>query len=188
VQGEPFDLRPQELLTQVLGATQSLSRPQLDMHAPKVQTKVPHDRSAGATQLPWPSQADVGVSDDVLAHTAALQASPLAYTAQAPPRQAPVVPQLGCAVTWHCSCGSGERSGTGVQSPSEEGSAQDLQAAVQAELQHTPCAQPPDSHSPPALHSAPLGFFPQEPFTQKLPATQSASLVQPAKHTLPLQT
>jgi hypothetical protein len=64
---------------------------------------------------------------------------------------------------------------------------QALQASVQAELQQIPCAQNPESHSPAALHSAPLGFFPHEPDTQNLPATQSASLVQLTKQVDPLQ-
>ena len=62
-----------------------------------------------------------------------------------------------------------------------------LHASVQAALQQMPCAQNPDWHSPVPLHSAPLGFFPHDPATQKLPATQSASLVQLAKQALPLQ-
>lgn len=49
-----------------------------------------------------------------------------------------------------------------------------------------PCAQDPESHSPAPLHSAPFGFFPHEPDTQKLPATQSASLVQLTKQVGPL--
>jgi hypothetical protein len=65
---------------------------------------------------------------------------------------------------------------------------QALQASVQAELQHTPCAQKPDWHSPAVLQSAPLGFFPHEPRTQKFPAKQSVSLVQLPKHAFPLQT
>jgi hypothetical protein len=99
-----------------------------------------------------------------------------------------VVPQLDWAVTTQSSWGSGERSGTALQRPSVEARLQALQASVQAELQHTPCAQDPDWHSPAVLQSAPLGFFPHEPRTQKFPAKQSVSLVQLPKHAFPLQT
>jgi hypothetical protein len=63
---------------------------------------------------------------------------------------------------------------------------QALHASVQAALQQVPWAQKPDWHSPATLHSAPLGFFPHEPATQKFPATQLPSLVQLAKQLLPL--
>ena len=99
-----------------------------------------------------------------------------------------MVPQLDWAVTTQSSWGSGERSGTALQRPSVEARLQALQASVQAELQHTPCAQDPDWHSPAVLQSAPLGFFPHEPRTQKFPAKQSVSLVQLPKHAFPLQT
>ena len=99
-----------------------------------------------------------------------------------------MVPQVDCAPVLHCSCGSGAPSGTAVQRPSVAERLQALHASVQAELQQMPCAQNPDWHSPAALHSAPLGFFPHDPATQKLPATQSSSLVQLAKQLVPLQT
>jgi hypothetical protein len=188
VQAAPLGLRPQELFTQVLGATHSLSWVQEEMHAEELHTKVPQDRSAGVAHVPCPSQAEAGVSEEVLEHTACLQASPLAKYAQAPPTHAPVVPQLDCKVAWHSSCGSGDRSATVAHRPSVEGRLQALQASVHARLQHTPWAQFPDWHSPPVLHSAPFGFFPHEPATQKFPATQSVSLVQPAEHAFPLQT
>jgi hypothetical protein len=78
VQAAPLGLSPHELFTQVLGDTQSPSRVQLDKHAVLLQTKVPQGRSAGVTQLPRPSHAEAGLSDDVLAQTGSLQASPLA--------------------------------------------------------------------------------------------------------------
>jgi hypothetical protein len=43
VQAAPFGLRPQELFTQVLGETQSLSRLQEERHTEELQTKVPQD-------------------------------------------------------------------------------------------------------------------------------------------------
>ncbi len=99
-----------------------------------------------------------------------------------------MVPQVDWAVATQSSCGSGERSGTELQRPSVESRLQALQASVQAELQQTPCAQNPDWHSAVVLHSAPLGFFPHEPRTQKFPAKQSVSLVQLTKQVFPLQT
>jgi hypothetical protein len=188
VQTAPFGLRPQEPFTQVLGGTQSLSRLQLERHAVLLHAKVPQDTSVGVAQLPRPSQAEAGVCAEAVAQVADLQASPLAKNAQAPARQAPVVPHVDCAVARHTSCGSGAPSGTAVQSPSVAARLQALQASVQAALQQTPWAQKPDSHSPAALHSAPVGFFPHEPATQKFPGTQSASLVQLRKQLVPLHT
>lgn len=52
VQTAPFGLSPHALFTHVLGATQSLSRLQLDRQAEPLQTKVPHDTSGGVTQRP----------------------------------------------------------------------------------------------------------------------------------------
>jgi hypothetical protein len=87
----------------------------------------------------------------------------------------------------HTSCGSGTPSGTVVHRPSEAARLHALHASVQAALQQMPCAQKPDWHSPAPLQSDPFGFLPHEPATQKLPVTQSASLVQLAKQALPLQ-
>jgi len=78
VQAAPFGLRPQELFTQVFGATQSLSRLQEERQADDVQTKVPQDRSGGVTQLPCPSQAEGGVSEAAPEHADPLQAMPWA--------------------------------------------------------------------------------------------------------------
>jgi hypothetical protein len=52
-------------------------------------------------------------------------------------------------------------------------SAQDMQVAVQALLQQTPCAQKPDAHAEAAVHSAPGGSLPQLLLTQELGETQS---------------
>ena len=78
--------------------------------------------------------------------------------------------------------------GTAVQRPMLAARSHALQASVQAKLQHTPCAQKPDWHSIAALQSAPLGFFPHEPFTQVLGGTHWESLVQSLKQTIPSQT
>jgi hypothetical protein len=103
VQAAPLGLRPHELFTHVLGATQSLSRLQVDKQVPPLQAKVPHDTSAGVTQLACPSHVDAGVSDDAVEHAAALHGRPWAKVAHAPARQAPVVPQVDCDVALHCS-------------------------------------------------------------------------------------
>jgi hypothetical protein len=52
VQAEPEGLRPQELLAQVFGATQSLSVLQTLSHAAELQMKVPHEWSGGVKQVP----------------------------------------------------------------------------------------------------------------------------------------
>jgi hypothetical protein len=187
VQAAPFTLRPHERFRHVLGATQSVSTAHAPRQALFRQLKVPQDRLAGVTQAPLPSQVDTGVCAEVPAQTAGLHIVPLSTMAQVPARQAPVVPQVVLSVALHFSCGSRVPSGTAVQVPGLAGRSHVLQASVQAELQQTPCAQNPDAHSLPALHSAPGGFFPHEPLTQRLGGTQSLSLVQPLKQALPLQ-
>jgi hypothetical protein len=79
VQAAPFTLRPHELLTQVLGGTQScasVAGVQVVLQAPAAQVKVPQDCTAGVAQAPLPSQVEVGVTDDGPAHAAGLQLSP----------------------------------------------------------------------------------------------------------------
>jgi hypothetical protein len=79
----------------------------------------------------------------------------------------PVIPQTFCDVPFtHTSCGSGAPSGTATHRPSVLVWLQAMQAPEQAELQHTPWAQKPDSHSLPALQAAPGFFFPHEESTQ----------------------
>jgi hypothetical protein len=78
VQAEPGGLRPQELLTQVLGDTQSLSVLQMISHAAELQMKVPHGWSGGVTQVPRPSHVEAGVSDEPVAQVATLQFLPSA--------------------------------------------------------------------------------------------------------------
>jgi hypothetical protein len=95
----------------------------------------------GVTHLPDPSQAEAGVADVFVAHAAGPQFLPLSQLAQAPDLQAPVVRQVFCRVTAHFACGSGELSATAVHLPSDDVRLQAMQAAVQSELQHTPCAQ-----------------------------------------------
>jgi hypothetical protein len=187
VQAAPLTLRPHERFTHVLGATQSLSVAQVPRQALLRQVKVPQGTSAGVTQAPLPSQVDTGVCAVVPAQTAGLHIVPLSTMAQAPARHAPVVPQVVLSVALHFSCGSRAPSGTAVHVPGLAARLHALHASVQAELQQTPCAQNPEAHSPPALHSAPGGFLPHELFRQRLGGTQSLSLVQPVKQALPLQ-
>jgi len=97
----PGGFRPQELLTQVLGATQSASVVQVDLQAATLQTKVPQEELLGVTQFPAPSHVEAGVCSEAEEHTAGLQFLPLSYWAQAPALHNPVVPHVDCAVTKH---------------------------------------------------------------------------------------
>jgi hypothetical protein len=101
VQAAPGAFNPHELLTQVLGDVQSASVVQVDLHAAVLQMKVPQEISTGVTQVPAPSHVEAGIWAAVEAHTAALQFLPLSKSAQAPPLQEPVVPQVACAITMH---------------------------------------------------------------------------------------
>lgn len=105
----PFTLRPQVPFAQVAGDTQStfsVAGVQLILHAPFSQTNPPHDWFWGVWQTPRPSQVEVGVIDDDGAggvaptQTEGLHELPSA-NAQAPLRQAPVVPQVVGSVTAH---------------------------------------------------------------------------------------
>jgi hypothetical protein len=59
------DFLPQELFTQVLDETQSLSVLQVVKQAPLPHVKGEHGLSGGVTHLPLPSHLDAGVSEDV---------------------------------------------------------------------------------------------------------------------------
>gem|GEM_PF-4341264 len=97
----PFGFRPQELLTQVLGGTQSASEVHVDLQAAALQTKVPQEALLGVTHVPAPSHVDAGVCSEGEEHTAGLQFLPLSYRAQAPALHVPVVPHVDCAVARH---------------------------------------------------------------------------------------
>ena len=73
-----FTFNPQELFTQVSGATQSVSFVQVVLQPPEAHTKLPHDWLAGVEQAPRPSQVEAGVAEDVPAQTAAWHWEPLA--------------------------------------------------------------------------------------------------------------
>ena len=137
--------------------------------------------------MPAPSQAEAGVADVLVAQAAGAQFLPLSQLAHTPALQAPVFPHVFCRVTLHFSCGSGELSATAVHLPRDDVKLQAMQASVQSELQHTPCAQWPDWHLLPVLHSPPFGMRPQDPFTQEFPVTHWVSLAQALKQLAPLQ-
>jgi hypothetical protein len=73
-----------------------------------------------------------------------------------------------------------------MQIPCEPAALQVWQTPLQRPLQQTPCAQKLLKHSESCPHRVPSGFFPHEPFTQLLPAVQSALLVQLEPQRLPL--
>lgn len=77
VHATPLTFNPQELFTQVSGATQSVSLVHVVLQAPESHTKPPHDWLAGVVQAPLPSQVETGVTEEVPAQTAALQLKPL---------------------------------------------------------------------------------------------------------------
>src|SRR5260370_40787655 len=68
--------------------------------------------------------------------------------------------------------------GMTVHMPREPDSAHDRQTPSQATLQHTPCAQTPEAHSPAAPQAVPTDLRPQLPPWQVLGAPQSASPAQ----------
>lgn len=81
----------------------------------------------------------------------------------------------------------------GEQVPSLPGSAHEAHAPLHGPVQHTPWLQyalPSGAfwHSDAALHLAPGGFGPQDPFTQNLPAMHCESWVHVVKQTAPLHT
>lgn len=163
VQAVPLGLSPHVLLMQVYGTTQSALETQLDLQVVGPQLKLPQESASGVTQAPAPSQVDGGVSSELVAHSATLQFTPCATKAHSPPLQAPVLPQDAVGVDLHTPWGSGEPSATGLHRPAEAARLHAMQALVQVELQQTPCAQLPDTHSDPVPHSAPSGFRPHEP-------------------------
>jgi hypothetical protein len=175
----PAGFFPQELPTQVLGGTQSLSVAQILSHAAELQMNVPHDRLSGVTQVPRPSHVEAGVSEELVAQLEPLQLKPSATYAHLPDLHRPVVPQVDGAVTAHSPCGSGALSATAVHRPSEAGRLHDKHSPVQGVLQQTPCAQLPDWHSVPTPHAAPGGLSPQDPLRHSWPVAHcELSLVQ----------
>jgi len=172
--------------SQMLGARQSPSV----VHA-ALQAAVPlHMKGAhaivdAAWQLPTPSHERACVSVAPAAgHDGATHSVPGAKKRHEPlPSQRPSVPQLAAPWFLHVPCGSVEPLPTFVHTPIVPGSAQDSQEPLQVELQHTPCAQNFDRHSPLPAQLWPMPLRPHEPLMHTAGDAQSAS----AAHA-PLQT
>jgi hypothetical protein len=104
------------------------------------------------------------------------------YLAQAPnPSQVPFVPHVADPSSLQRPRGSGEPRSMGQQVPSRPLRLHELQAPVQATLQHTPSAQCSEAHSLFALQAAPLIFLPQLPLTHLWPLTHWLSVAHWAK-------
>jgi hypothetical protein len=116
-------------------------------------------------------------------HFSGAQTVVVVYFWQAPaPSHLPFVPHEELPWSVQVAWGSAPLAATGVQRPSDEVSAHDTQAPVQAVLQQTPSAHRPLAQSPPAAHVWPFCLGPQLPFTQACPLTQSALLVHRLMH------
>jgi hypothetical protein len=137
-------------------------------------------------QVPVPLQVRAGVPIVVLAQAGATQIVPWPYRRQAPaPLQVPSVPQVPAPWLAHWLAGTGGcPAAMFVHVPGEPASAHDLQVAVHAVAQQTPCAQMPLAQSPPAEQVAPLGRLVQTPPMQMFGDTQSASTEQVIRHAL----
>lgn len=96
MQAAPAGFNPHELFTHVFGETQSVSALQVFLHdvVAVSHKNVPHGTFTGVKQAPFPSHADTGVTDEVVAHLASLHFDPFAQYAHAPPLQSPVVPHV----------------------------------------------------------------------------------------------
>jgi len=176
----------QEPIVQTFPATQSPFAAQLVRQAsPDAQVYAPHDDATTIRQVPPPLHVRAGI-DIAPLQLAPAHTVPLAYRRQAPvPSQAPSVPQL--AAPWSAQWLSGSvPAGTAMHRPSLPAIAHDRQLPPHAVVQQTPSMQKPDAQSDAAAHGAPGGFGPQLPFTHAAPPTQSAALVQSARHASPV--
>jgi hypothetical protein len=99
----------------------------------------------------------------------------------------PFVPHVEAALATQVFEGSGAPIATSLQMPMAPPSAHDLQAAAQAVVQHTPCAQKPDLHSVAPSQNAPVGLGPHEPPAQTFGGTHWLSAVHAPKQRTPLQ-
>jgi hypothetical protein len=143
--------------------------------------------AGGFTHVPAPSQADAGVNVvEPAGQAAPAHGVPAAYRWQAPASHMPFVPQLDGLCTAHVPDGSGALVATFTHWPMAPVIAHDLQEAVQAVEQHTPCAQKPEPHSLASEQNAPMAFLPHELATHALGVTQSALLPQEVKQRAPL--
>lgn len=119
-------------------------------------------------------------------HDATPQLVPAGIDRQAPlPSQVPLKPQGGASAQppW----GSIPPAGTAVQVPAEPTTLHDAQVPQLGVEQQTPSTQLPLSHSADAPQICPRRFFPHDPLVHTMPATQSASTAQAARHAVPLQ-
>jgi hypothetical protein len=78
----------------------------------------------------------------------------------------------------HIPCGSVPAAGLGVQTPSDDDSAQLRQAPLQASAQQTPSTQKLEAHWLAAVQAWPFDLGPQLPLTQVWVVRQSLLLVQ----------
>lgn len=177
LQVAPRGKRPQLVPLQVLGDAQSAVVAQVVRQAPAPHAKGAQLVAVAVWQVPVPLHVRAGVNV-VPAHVAATHCVPAPYSRQAPlPLQAPSVLQAAVPRSAHWFSGSCPAV-TLVQVPTVPASAHDWQVPPQAVPQQTPCAQKPDTHSPPAPHATPVDFLAQLPPMQVNGATQSASTVQ----------
>src|SRR5690349_4404250 len=95
-------------------------------------------------------------------HTAEEHIVPAAYFWQAPlPSHRPFVPHESACASLQTPCASGSPAATFEHVPFLPATAQETQAPVQAESQHTPSTQLPNAHwvGFVASHASPLAFF-----------------------------
>jgi hypothetical protein len=125
---------------------------------------------AGVTQVPVPLQLDIGCSVEV-AQVCAMHWIPLAHFRHAPlPSQKPSRPQLAMLAAVQRAVGSTEPLGTSTQVPTDPATAHELQSAVQAVLQQTPCAQNPKLQEALVVQVDPMESRPQLPVPAAAPA------------------
>lgn len=168
---------------QVNGAVQSAVVAHDVLHAPVPHVYGSHGDVAAAWQTPVPlhERDDVNVEP---VHADGEQVVPLAYSRQPPaPSQKPSAPQVDGACIAHWLSGSAP-DGTLLHVPALPVSAHDRQVPVHAVAQHTPCSQNPVTHSEPAAHVRPAGFFPHAPLLHTLGETQSPSVVHAILHSV----
>jgi len=109
-------------------------------------------------------------------HDGAMQTVSAAYLAQPPsPSQAPVWPQVDLSVAAQTLWGSAIPMAVGQQVPRRPLWLQLTQGPPQGTLQQNPSAQKFDAHWLAVVQTAPIGFFPQLPFTHLTLDAQSAS-------------
>jgi hypothetical protein len=185
----PLTLSAHAPLVHKAGDAQSALLAQVFLQTPVPQRNGKHDVAPGVVHRPAPSHVDVGVNAVVAAgQVESLQAVPLTNLWQAPASQRPLFAQVAAPWFTQIPVGSGSPVGTFVHVPNVPLRAQDWQLAVQAELQHTPCAQKLLRHSLPFEHEAPGLFLPHALTMHEFGARHCAFAVHALKHLVPLQT